>query len=1655
MAPQWLAALAVSAAIFAHAPSLRATTTNYLASSTWICPTNVFSVQAECWGGGGGGAGTAATANRTGAGGAGGAYAKNESITVVPGTSYTVTVGAGGTAGATGSGSVAGTGGSSSFSGGVITTITAVGGAGATAGNGTGAASGSSSGNAGFSGSFSYAGGNAANGLSASYSGGGGGAAGSNGAGGNASTSSGGTAGTGGGNGTNGVTVAGTVGGPGYVPGGGGSGGYATTGGTAKTGGAGGAGQITLTYTKSVPTTNNSTVVASPAGVPADGAMASTITITLKDAGNNLISGKTVTLASSRGATDTISAASGASTNGMVVFFVTSSTAGLATFTATDTTDSVVITNTATVNFGTSIDQLAFITPAQTDAAGAASATITIQLQDSGGTPKTYGTNLSVNLSTTSSTGVFRDTGNTTTISTVTILAGTNSASFKYKDTVAPSTSTITATAGSLTPATQIETITNAAASLLAFTTQPASTNLGATLAPVIVQLQDQYSNTVAQSGTAVTLALNGAALASGTVTQNTDASGKATFNHLVVGGVASGLTFTATASGLTSATSGTFNITSKVVVKLPNANAMNLTTSWNGGVLPGVNDTAQFDNTSVSATAANDKPDFGASTNYYGMNILGWTANNGYTVSNTAGNLSMTLGAGGITGQALTHTFTFQPAIILGGSQIWNWGTTTNGISFSLVGNLNLNGSSLVVTGTDLVTLSGSISGNGSLLNSGIGTLAIAGTDSASGGLTNTGSGTIAVTSTGNTYAGDTTLADGTLTINSTANLCGNLNLAGGTFSTTASRSPSSAPLTNNIILTANSTIATTSAAGTVDLNLSGSINATAGSLTFSNANTAGTNIFQPRLSGEGLTLNQSLVIANGTPTNTTLLQSVNTNAPQTFSAVISGNGSFKRTASSNGTGGNTIFNAANNFSGGVTLNDGGLGLGIDSSGSPTVVSGPLGTGPLTVGNIYGNVFASGGAHTVGNPVVFNSGKLTFGDANDLTLTGTIDLGGSVRTLQVDNTHATILSGIISNGGLTKTGNGALTLSGVNNYSGNTTINAGTLVLSGGALITNTANIVVAGNAVLDVSGLSSAFTLASALSSQTLSNSAVGAVINGANDCSVGTISLVYDGVNPSFLITNGSITLSASTTFQVNNTGATLTPGTYRIIAKATTGNVGLVAGAAPSSVTVAGGPIVGTPSLAIVNGELYLTVGGTSGWSYTSSAFTYNGSAQTPTINFSGSTGAKTTNYVGTGATTYSSVNAPTNAGFYYVSNTVAADANYFGATGFQAFTIGAKAASVTADAKIKTYGDVNPLLTAVTNGAVNGDVINVTIATDATQYSALGVSNITVTALSNPNYIVATTNSTLTINQASTFVGATSTNNPSGYKVAVAFTATLPADVSGDVMFSSTNGAFSTNTLSSGSAISLSITNLPRGTNVITVAYLGDGNYIGSTNSLDQIVTNHPPVAVNATCYRAKGLSLKIAITNLLSNVTDVDGDTITLQSVGTGLTNASIMTDSTYVYYLPGTGAGSNDNDVVSYTVSDGFGGTATANILVNVYSAVGPAQMSPPTNGVVNITFFGIPNYTYVVQTTTNLSVPWWTLSTNTASTNGSWQFFADQSGGNTSTLNGWSLDITTVPEPVNVAMAIFGVGFVGVGAVRSYRCSRKAMLQSPSAVF
>jgi subtilisin-like proprotein convertase family protein len=75
---------------------------------------------------------------------------------------------------------------------------------------------------------------------------------------------------------------------------------------------------------------------------------------------------------------------------------------------------------------------------------------------------------------------------------------------------------------------------------------------------------------------------------------------------------------------------------------------------------------------------------------------------------------------------------------------------------------------------------------------------------------------------------------------------------------------------------------------------------------------------------------------------------------------------------------------------------------------------------------------------------------------------------------------------------------------------------------------------------------------------------------------------------------------------------------------------------------------------------------------------------------------------------------------------------------------------------------------------------------------------------------------------------------------------------------------------------------------------------------------------------------------------------------------------------------------------------------------------------------------------------------------SFNGQNPNGDWTlFFADMaSGGGSgpSTLVSWGLDIEPVPEPVNVALAVFGILFIGAGAIRAVRArSARATVKVP----
>jgi hypothetical protein len=152
---------------------------------------------------------------------------------------------------------------------------------------------------------------------------------------------------------------------------------------------------------------------------------------------------------------------------------------------------------------------------------------------------------------------------------------------------------------------------------------------------------------------------------------------------------------------------------------------------------------------------------------------------------------------------------------------------------------------------------------------------------------------------------------------------------------------------------------------------------------------------------------------------------------------------------------------------------------------------------------------------------------------------------------------------------------------------------------------------------------------------------------------------------------------------------------------------------------------------------------------------SGAFTYNGNPQGP-ANYSktGSSGAVTYKYRGTGATDYkNSSTPPTNTGTYQVIATLAADENYYGASSVPfAFSINQKNVTIDADHLSKTYGDNNPTLTATVSGAVEGgDVVNYSLATTAVKLSGVGDYPISVTLGSNPNYNITKTDNTLTVN----------------------------------------------------------------------------------------------------------------------------------------------------------------------------------------------------------------------------------------------------------------------------------------------------------------
>jgi autotransporter-associated beta strand protein len=286
------------------------------------------------------------------------------------------------------------------------------------------------------------------------------------------------------------------------------------------------------------------------------------------------------------------------------------------------------------------------------------------------------------------------------------------------------------------------------------------------------------------------------------------------------------------------------------------------------------------------------------------------------------------------------------------------------------------------------------------------------------------------------------------------------------------------------------------------------------------------------------------------------------------------------------NTTGGNTTLTSANTFSGGVTLTQGRLVLNDN---------GAAGSGTLA---LNGGILASSGNRSYTNAVTIG-GDVTFGDITPnngkQTNSGTVNLGAGTRTLTT--VTETTLSGVVSNGGITKQGASTLTFLGssANTYTGLTTVSAGGLTLSKTAVDAIAGNVLVNGTGTLTLGAANqinnasdveiAAGTFALGAFSDTVNNlKLTGGTITGSAG-GILTSSTAYD------FQSSGNVTGSLAGTAGANKTTAgtvTFTGANANTYTGLTTVSAGsLVLGKTASVVALAGDALVNGGTLQIVN------------------------------------------------------------------------------------------------------------------------------------------------------------------------------------------------------------------------------------------------------------------------------------------------------------------------------------------------------------------------------------------------------------------------------------------------------------------------------------
>ncbi len=489
-------------------------------------------------------------------------------------------------------------------------------------------------------------------------------------------------------------------------------------------------------------------------------------------------------------------------------------------------------------------------------------------------------------------------------------------------------------------------------------------------------------------------------------------------------------------------------------------------------------------------------------------------------------------------------------------------------------------------------------------------------------------------------------------------------------------------------------------------------------------------------------------------------------------------------------------------------------------------------------------------------------------------------------------------------------------------------------------------------------------------------------------------------------------------------------------------------------ATASSHVSGNPFAITVSGAVDNDYLISFANGTltiTGASLTITADNqskaYAAALPTLTASYAGFVNGDTSANLSTLPTLSTTATDSSSAGAYAITASGAVDSDY--AVNYVNGTLSVTSVSLTATANPATraYGTTNPIFTGTIVGLLNGDGITATYSSDAQTNSPAGIYQI-VPTLVDPmnqasNYIVSLINADLNV-VAALVLG----TNPAPYVVGHAFiyldtnamvndggslnfaggllTVTVVTNASAEdvlaVASQGTNagqiGVQGTNVNYAGAPFAtLSQTSnsliLTLGTNSLSSAMLTAllrqvtfATEDTSTNSRDILVTldygsntvfasrevllDRPPVASNVVIMATKGVTVTIPISELLTNVTDADGDVITLASVDSISDEGGIITtNGTTLTYAPPNNL-VTDEDSFGVLYSDGRGGEAVGFVTFEFLPANQiQIDASEITTAGAQLTFGGMPGQAYDVQFSTDL-LNWSFLETVTATSTG-----------------------------------------------------------------